>query len=78
MKKSLRIVLLLVFANKQDLNWALAPGEVTKRLNMGDLKGRTWLVQGASGITGQGLKEGFSWLTSVLIKSKGDYGEYTI
>ena len=57
-------------ANKQDLNGALAPGEVTKRLGMGDLKGRTWLVQGTSATTGQGLKEGLDWMASVLLKKK--------
>ena len=60
----------LVYANKQDLNGALAPGEVTKRLGMGDLKGRTWLVQGSSATTGQGLKEGFDWMADVLRKKK--------
>ena len=54
----------LVLANKQDLNGALAPDEV------GDLKGRTWLVQGTSATTGQGLKEGLDWMASVLLKKK--------
>ena len=69
---------ILVFANKQDLNGALSPSDVTKRLGMGYLKGRRWLVSGASGKTGLGIKENFDWLTSEIIKSKGDYGEYTI
>ena len=60
----------LVYANKQDLNGALAPGEVTNRLGMGDLKGRTWLVQGTSATTGQGLKEGLDWMNSTLLKKK--------
>ena len=60
----------LVMANKQDLNGALAPGEVTEKLGMGALKGRTWLVQGTSATTGQGLKEGLDWMASVLLKKK--------
>ena len=60
----------LVYANKEDLNGALAPGEVTEKLGMGDLKERTWLVQGASATTGQGLKEGLDWMASVLLKKK--------
>ena len=60
----------LVYANKQDLNGALAPGEVTNRLGMGDLKGRTWLVQGTSATTGQGLKEGLDWMVSTFLKKK--------
>ena len=69
---------ILVLANKQDLNGAATPGKVTKFLGMGTLKARKWLDQGSSAKTGQGIKEGFDWLTSEIIKSKGDYGEYTI
>ena len=60
----------LVLANKQDLNGALSPGEVTEKLGMGQLKGRNWLVQGTSATTGQGIKEGLDWMASVLLKKK--------
>ena len=60
---------ILVIANKQDLNYALSPGEVTEKLGMGFLKGSTWLVQGTSGTTGQGTKEGFNWLSSSICKN---------
>ena len=39
-------------------------------MGMGQLKGRTWLVQGTSAITGQGIKEGLDWMASVLLKKK--------
>ena len=61
---------ILIFANKQDLNGALAPGEITDKFNMGQIRSRKWLVSGASGKTGQGLKEGLSWLTENLIDRK--------
>ena len=67
-EEELKDCCLLVMANKQDLNGALAPDEVIKRLGIGDIKGRTWLVQGTSGITGQGIKEGLDWMTSILLK----------
>ena len=57
-------------ANKQDLNGALSTDEVTKALEMESLAGRTWFVQGTSGITGQGLEEGLNWMASVLLKKK--------
>ena len=60
----------LVLANKQDLNGALSPSKVTKEMEMEALKGRTWLVQGTSATTGQGLKEGLDWMASVLLKKK--------
>ena len=60
----------LVLANKQDLNSALPPGEVTEILGMGKFKERSWMVQGTSATTGQGLKEGLDWMASVLLKKK--------
>ena len=47
-EEELKDCAVLVMANKQDLNSALPPGEVTEKLGMGQLKGRTWLVQGTS------------------------------
>ena len=69
-EEELKDCCVLVMANKQDLNGALSPGEVTEKLGMGALKGRTWLVQGTSATTGQGLKEGLDWMASVLLKKK--------
>jgi len=69
-EEELKDCAVLVMANKQDLNGALAPGDVTDKLGMGHLKGRTWLVQGTSATTGQGLKEGLDWMASVLLKKK--------
>ena len=60
----------LVLANKQDLNSALPPGEVTEKLGMEKFKERSWMVQGTSATTGQGLKEGLDWMASVLLKKK--------
>ena len=62
LEKALEYCLILVWANKQDLNGALSPGEITERLNMGQYSGRLWLVQGSSGTTAFGLKEGIDWL----------------
>ena len=63
--------IVLIMANKQDLDGALSPADVTKELGMSELKGRTWLVQGTSGTTGQGLKEGLDWIAAVLLKKVG-------
>ena len=60
----------LIMANKQDLENALPPEEITKLLGMEQIKGREWIVQGSSAITGQGLKEGFEWLANTLISKR--------
>ena len=69
-EEELKDCCVLVMANKQDLNGALSPDEVTKALGMESLTGRTWFVQGTSATTGQGLEEGLNWMASVLLKNK--------
>ena len=61
---------LKILANKQDLDGALAPGEVCRQLKMGEIKGRTWRVQGTSVTTGKGFKEGLDWMVSTFLKKK--------
>ena len=53
---------ILVWANKQDLNGALPPGEIVERLKMGQYSRKIWLVQGSSATTAFGLKEGIDWI----------------
>ena len=54
---------ILVLANKQDQPEAMAPEELSRALDLGGLlKNRRWKVQGSTGTTGDGLKEGFAWL----------------
>ena len=61
---------ILVMANKQDLSAALTPAELTEKMEMEQLKGRIWMVQGTSATTGKGLKEGLDWMASILLKKK--------
>ncbi|AOW02876.1 ADP-ribosylation factor family-domain-containing protein [Yarrowia lipolytica] len=64
--REMKDVLLLVFANKQDLKEAMHPKEVTEKLQLNSLKGRTWCVVASTAKTGEGLVEGLSWLSSNL------------
>lgn len=61
---------LLVMANKQDLKNSMTPKDLTEKLELSKIKDRPWLVQGTSATTGQGLKEGFDWMASTLLKKK--------
>lgn len=69
-EEELKDSIVLVMANKQDLNGALSANEITDKLGMSQLKGRQWLVQGTSATTGQGLKEGLDWMAGILLKKK--------
>lgn len=62
----LRDAALLVFANKQDLPNAMLTAEVTEKLGLGQMRGRTWYIQGTCATQGQGLYEGLDWLSNEL------------
>lgn len=55
---------LLVFANKQDQEGALAPSEVATGLGLHLLKERNWRIEGCSAVQGTGLSEGLDWLVN--------------
>jgi ADP-ribosylation factor-like protein 1 len=57
---------LLVFANKQDQPGALSAAEVSKALDLVELKDRSWSIVASSAIKGEGLTEGLDWLIDVI------------
>jgi small GTP-binding protein len=61
---------LLVFANKQDLPFALSPSQVSKSLALETLSGRNYFVQPACATTGDGLYQGLEWLSKTLNSKK--------
>lgn len=71
----LRSVPLQVIANKQDLPNAVKPSELIDRLQLRELKGRSWQVQGTSGTTGEGIYDAVLSL-SRMIKDTGGRSAY--
>lgn len=61
---------LLVFANKQDLQGAMTPAEVAEKLALPSLRGIQWHIQGACATIGDGLYEGLDWLTKNVSQKK--------
>jgi hypothetical protein len=58
----LKSVPVLVFANKQDVEGALSPAEISDKLGLaGGEKGREWSVRGSCATKGEGLEEGLDW-----------------
>mmetsp|Transcript_5297 Transcript_5297/g.8613 ORF Transcript_5297/g.8613 Transcript_5297/m.8613 type:complete len:194 (+) Transcript_5297:67-648(+) len=57
---------LLVFANKQDLATAMTVQQVSDQLGLSGLQGRQWHVQASCAHSGDGLCEGFAWLSRVI------------
>jgi len=53
---------LLVFCNKQDMEGALKPEEISEQLGLaGGEKTRQWSVRGSCATKGEGLEEGLDW-----------------
>lgn len=65
-EEELRNSILLVFANKQDMEQAMTPAEVAKELGLANIKNRKWQIFKTSALRGVGLEEGMEWLVDAL------------
>lgn len=67
-------VVVLVFANKQDLPGALRPAELQEKLSLNRLgPNRVWSIQPTCATSGDGIYEGLSWLAASC-KGVGGHG----
>lgn len=64
--EELKVSLVLVLANKQDLPNAMSVPEVADRLALHTIRGRNWHIQGTCAVAGDGVYEGLNWLSDVL------------
>lgn len=69
-EEELQDAALLVFANKQDQPGALSASEVSKQLNLVELKDRSWSIVASSAIKGEGITEGLDWLIEVVCEEQ--------
>ena len=69
-EEELRDAVLLVFANKQDLPGALTCPEITDKLGLHTIRGRTWFIQSTCAVRGDGLYEGLDWLSKSVTTSR--------
>lgn len=60
-EEELNGVPLLVFCNKQDIEGALRPEEISEKLGLVGEKGREWSVRGSCATKGEGLEDGLDW-----------------
>mmetsp|Transcript_97 Transcript_97/g.210 ORF Transcript_97/g.210 Transcript_97/m.210 type:complete len:184 (-) Transcript_97:115-666(-) len=70
-EEDLRGAILLVLANKQDLPNAMSAADVSEKLGLPELRNRQWHTQAACATTGEGVYEGFEWLSKALAASPG-------
>ena len=62
----LKSAILVVLANKQDMEGALSITEVHKELGLDALKSRTFQIFKTSAVKGDGLDEAMEWLSNAL------------
>ena len=66
-EENLKSVPMLVFANKQDLQFALDAEEIMSNLQLMEIKDRTWTIQACSAVTKEGksnTKATYNWYRS--------------
>jgi GTPase SAR1 family protein len=61
---------MLILANKQDLPNAMSISEMTEKLNLHVIRGRSWYIQATSATQHRDdLYEGLDWLSNILTQS---------
>ena len=65
-EEALKNVPMLVFANKQDLQFALDADQVMETLKLQEISDRTWNIQACSAFTKEGLSDGMEWLIKTI------------
>nr|XP_054761506.1 ADP-ribosylation factor-like protein 1 [Lytechinus pictus] len=65
-EEELKKAMLLVFANKQDMDGAMSPSEVAKALGLPALRNRKYQIFKTSALKGEGLEEAMQWLVKEL------------
>lgn len=67
-EEELKDAILLVFANKQDMEGAQSVEQVSSKLGLSKIKNRQWTIFKTSAIKGTGIKEGLEWLVTAIGK----------
>ncbi|CAL6107365.1 ADP-ribosylation_factor [Hexamita inflata] len=66
---------LLVFANKQDLPQAMSLSDLSEKLELNSYINREQHIQACCAKTGEGLQQGFEWLSTILNERKKNKDE---
>jgi len=67
---SLKNKLLLLLANKQDIQGCRTAGQICEDLNLHAIKEHEWHLQGCCALSGEGLSAGLDWLAERILERK--------
>lgn len=62
----LKNAVVCVFANKQDMPEALKTAEIAEALGLSSIVDKKWTIIATSALRGDGLKEGFEWISDSI------------
>jgi ADP-ribosylation factor-like protein 1 len=65
-EEELKNACICVFANKQDMPEALGTAEIATQLGLDSIIDKKWTIIATSALRGEGLKEGFTWISEQL------------
>merc|ERR1712130_281339 len=65
-EEELQDIILLVYANKQDLPNAMSTDEISDRLQLNKITKIKWRIQASSALNGNGLHQGLDWIYKQL------------
>lgn len=71
----LRDTILVVLANKQDLEKAASVDEVSKAMRFDEIRSRAKKIVPTCALTGEGLYEAFEWMANVIKSGRVDENE---
>jgi small GTP-binding protein len=69
-EEELERVPLIILANKQDLPDAMRPDEISQQLALSQIQNRSWTILATSATDGNGVREGFDWLSERIEAGK--------
>lgn len=69
-EEKLSAVPLLVYANKQDLDYASPAAELAEGLALHTIKDRAWQIQPCSATMGEGVRDGMEWVCRNIVPRK--------
>lgn len=65
-EEELKHAAVCVFANKQDMPEAMATAEIAEALGLSTIVDKKWTIIATSALRGDGLKEGFEWISDAV------------
>lgn len=63
---------MLFFANKKDLSNAMNISEIIEMLDLNYLNANLWKINASSVVNGDGIHDGFTWLSNILTTTLDD------